>query len=367
MHASFGTPRATHSLLAITSLKEEHLITTAITSSRRRRLCALAAGIGATAMVLTGCAAEAGPDAKDAEAPGSLDSVNIVVPADPGGGWDGLGRAMQAVYTDDGILSSAPVTNIGGAGGTIGLASINEQPANTLFVTGLVMVGAVETNNSAVRIEDTTPIARLTEEALVIVVPADSPYETLKDLTDDVVANGHKVSITGGSAGGADHILAAMLLREAGIDAADIDSKLNYVANAGGGEAVTLLLGNNVSAGISGISEFSEHVLAGSLRALAVSSPERNQILTDAPTIMESGFDLELTNWRGVLAPGNITDDERAQLIDVVEQLHASDTWKDLLKTNGWDDAFMVGDEFAGYVDGNITDTQAVLKAVGLI
>ena len=97
----------------------------------------LAAGIGATAMVLTGCAAEAGPDGTDAEAPGSLDSVNIVVPADPGGGWDGLGRAMQNVYTDDGILSSAPVTNIGGAGGTIGLASINEQPANTLFVTGL--------------------------------------------------------------------------------------------------------------------------------------------------------------------------------------------------------------------------------------
>src|SRR5690606_35456761 len=169
----------------------------------------------------------------------------------PGGGWDGLGGAMQNVFTGDEILGSAPVTNLGGAGGTIGLASINNQPANTLFVTGLVMVGAVETNKSAVRIEDTTPIARLTEEALVIVVPADSKYQTLKDLADDVVANGHAVSITGGSAGGADHILAAMLLREAGIDAADIDSKLNYVANSGGGEAVTLLLGDNVSAGSS--------------------------------------------------------------------------------------------------------------------
>lgn len=342
------------------------MVTTARTSLTRRRLSILAAGIGATAMVLTGCATEAGPTT-DTETADSLDTVNIIVPADPGGGWDGLGRAMQTVYTGDDILGSAPVTNIGGAGGTIGLASINEQPANTLFVTGLVMVGAVETNKSAVRIEDTTPIARLTEEALVIVVPADSPYKTLEDLTDDVIANGHDVSITGGSAGGADHILAAMLLREAGVEAADIDSKLNYVANSGGGEAVTLLLGNNVSAGISGISEFSEHVLAGTLRALAVSSPERNQILTDAPTIMEAGFDLELTNWRGVLAPGNISDDERAQLIDVVEKLHKSDSWKGLLETNGWDDAFMVGDEFASYVEGNIADTKSVLKAVGLI
>ena len=318
-------------------------------------------------MVLTACATEADPETSSTEGPQALETVNITVPADPGGGWDGLGRAMQTVFTEDGILSSAPVTNIGGAGGTIGLATINEQPANTLFVTGLVMVGAVETNKSAVRIEDTTPIARLTEEALVIVVPADSPYETLKDLTDDVVANGHAVSITGGSAGGADHILAAMLLREAGIDAADIDSKLNYVANSGGGEAVTLLLGNNVSAGISGVSEFSEHVLSGSLRALAVSSPDRNGILADAPTIIEAGFDLELTNWRGVLAPANISDDERTQLLDLVEKLHASDAWKGLLETNGWDDAYMVGDEFASYVDGNITDTQAVLKAVGLI
>lgn len=318
-------------------------------------------------MVLTACATEADPETPSTEGPQALETINITVPADPGGGWDGLGRAMQTVFTEDEILSSAAVTNIGGAGGTIGLATINDQPANTLFVTGLVMVGAVEMNKSAVRLEDTTPIARLTEEALVIVVPADSPYETLKDLTDDVVANGHAVSITGGSAGGADHILAAMLLREAGIDAADIDSKLNYVANSGGGEAVTLLLGNNVSAGISGVSEFSEHVLSGSLRALAVSSPDRNGILADAPTIIEAGFDLELTNWRGVLAPANISDDERAQLLDLVDKLQASDTWKGLLETNGWDAAYMAGDEFASYVDGNITDTQAVLKAVGLI
>ena len=338
------------------------------TTPMKKRLGIMAAGVAIMALALTACAADE-PTPTGTPEPGdnALTSVNIIVPADPGGGWDGLGRAMQSVLTGDKIVNSAPVENIGGAGGTIGLASINDQQPNTLFVTGLVMVGAVETNKSAVRIEDTTPIARLTEEALVIVVPADSKYQTLKELAEDVVANGHAVSITGGSAGGADHILAAMLLREAGVAAADIDSKLNYVANSGGGEAVTLLLGNNVSAGISGISEFSEHVQAGTLRALAVSSPDRNVILPDVPTIMEGGYDLELTNWRGVLAPGNISDEERQQLLDVVEKFYNSSTWKGLLETNGWADAYMAGDEFASYVQGNITDTQAVLKAVGLI
>ncbi|MGB3413566.1 MAG: tripartite tricarboxylate transporter substrate-binding protein [Microbacteriaceae bacterium] len=335
----------------------------------RKRMSVIAAGIATMAMALTACATDSptNPGTTEPETPSALTSVNIIVPADPGGGWDGLGRTMQSVLTDSKILSSAPVENIGGAGGTIGLASINNKPANTLFVTGLVMVGAVETNKSKVRIEDTTPIARLTEEALVIVVPADSKYKTLKDLVDDVIANGHAVSITGGSAGGADHILAAMLLREAGVAAEDVDSKLNYVANSGGGEAVTLLLGNNVSAGISGVSEFSEHVLSGSLRALAVSSPARNGILKDAPTIMEGGYDLELTNWRGVLAPGGISDEERQQLLDVVDKMYNTPAWKDALKTKGWDDAYMAGDEFAKYIQGNITEIKATLKAVGLI
>ncbi|MGV8851918.1 MAG: Bug family tripartite tricarboxylate transporter substrate binding protein [Rhodoglobus sp.] len=328
---------------------------------------ALTVVAGLSALSLVGCATGSSPSDTGGE-PAALTSVNIIVPADPGGGWDQTGRALAEVGTSEGIIGSAPVTNIGGAGGTIGLASLaNESDPFTLMLTGFVMVGAVETNSSEVRLEQTTPIARLTEEAGVIVVPKESPYETLSDLVDDMIANGKDVSITGGSAGGVDHILAAQLLKEAGQDAGQINEKLNYIPNAGGGEAVTLLLGNKVSAGISGVSEFAEQVKAGELRALAVSSAGPSDLLPDVPTIIDSGYDLEITNWRGVLAPGGISDTERQQLIDLVTKIAKSDGWKETLESKGWADAFLAGDEFDAYVTQNITDTTAVLKDIGLI
>ncbi|MHA6694761.1 Bug family tripartite tricarboxylate transporter substrate binding protein [Homoserinimonas sp. A520] len=339
------------------------------TSQHRGRKGVLAAVAGASVLLLAGCAAGAAdPDAgSEAEAEG-ISSLGIIVPADPGGGWDQTGRALAEVAVQEGFVSSAPVTNIGGAGGTIGLSSLaNETDPLTLMLTGFVMVGAVETNGSQVRLEDTTPIARLTEEAGVIVVPAGSPYETLEDLVNDMIENGKEVTITGGSAGGVDHILAAQLLKEAGQSAADINDKLNYIPNSGGGEAVTLLLGDKVSAGISGISEFAEQVKAGELRALAVSSAEPSDLLPDVPTIIESGYDLEITNWRGVIAPGNISDADREKLVAFVTELTATQAWKDILETKGWADAFLGGDEFDAYLDENITDVTAVLKDIGLI
>ncbi len=329
------------------------------------RFPALAKALIAGTVVLAGCAT--GPSG-GTDAPAAVTDIQVIVPADPGGGWDQTGRAMSAAFTEEGILDSAPVTNIGGAGGTVGLAALaNETDPDTLMVMGLVMVGAVETNASAVRIEDMTPIARLTEEALVIVVPADSPYETLKDLVDDIVANGQSVTITGGSAGGVDHILAGLLLEDAGLSPAEIAEKLNYIPNSGGGEATSLILGGNVSAGISGIGEFAQYVDSGDMRALAVSSEGPADKLPDAPTIIDEGYDVTLTNWRGVIAPGGISEDEQAALVAAVTELHDSAAWQDALSTNGWADAFLTGDDFATFLEDNISDVTTTLKNIGLL
>lgn len=294
--------------------------------------------------------------------------LQVIVPADPGGGWDQTGRALAQVLTDEKLVDSAPVTNIPGAGGNVGLASLaTEQNPYTLMVTGLVMVGAVETNQGQNRMEDTTPIARLTDEPLVVVVPADSKYQTLTDLVDDIVKNGQDVSITGGSAGGADHILAGLMLEQAGLSGSEIASQLNYVPNSGGAEAVTLILGNNASAAISGIGEFVQYVNDGSMRALAVSSEEPSEELPDTPTITEAGYDVVLTNWRGVLAPSGISDAERQALTDVITTLYESEAWKTEVDTRGWNDAFLTGDEFSTFLDQNITEIQQTLSNIGLV
>lgn len=332
----------------------------------RRTLTIGAVGITAIALAACSSAGTSGGDGGDGE-PAAISTVDVIAPADPGGGWDQTARALSAALTDDGLVDSAPVTNIGGAGGTVGLASLaTETDFTTLMVTGSVMVGAVETNASANRIEDMTPIARLTEEPLVLVVPADSEFETVQDVVDAIVEDGPQVTVTGGSAGGIDHILAGQLLIEGGVDAADVPTSLNYIANSGGGEALTMLLGGTAMVGISGVGEFAESVESGDLRALAVSSAEPAIALPDVPTLQDEGIDLSITNWRGLLAPGGISADEQQALVDLVTEMHDAGTWTDAVETNGWTDAFLTGDEFATFLDEDIALTQETLRTIGL-
>lgn len=336
---------------------------------KQSRIATVGAVLAAAALALTACSGGSAPagDGGGEEAV-AFEDVNIIVPADPGGGWDQTGRAMAQVLTGDKIVGSAPVSNVGGAGGTVGLAQLaNEKDPATLMVMGLVMVGAIETNASAVRLEDTTPIARLTDEPLVVVVPEGSKYETLEDLVEDIVDKGQEVTVTGGSAGGADHILAGLLLEVAGLDGAEIPEKLNYTPNSGGGEAVSLLVGNKVAAGISGVGEFLQYIEDGSMRALAVSGSEPVASLPDVPTITEAGYDVVLTNWRGVIAPGGISEAERAELERIVTELHDSGAWTEELETKGWADAFLTGDDFDAFLEENITDVTGTLKNIGLI
>ena len=333
------------------------------TSARTPRRCtrgrAVAAVLGAAALTLSAC----GGSSTDSASDGEVSRIQLMAPADPGGGWDGTARAMAASMEGAGLAKSTQVTNVPGAGGTIGLAQLaNENSEDYLMVMGLVMVGAIETNQSNVTLDDVTPIARLTAEDEIIVVPEASPYETIQDLADDLAANGRDVAIAGGSAGGTDHIVAGLLTDAAGATPED----LNYIAYSGGGETLAALLGNKVSAGISGVSEYAEQVKAGTLRALAVTGPERVDGI-DAPTLTEAGFDIEFINWRGVVAPDGLSDEATDRLVDLVTQMHDSTEWQDALETNGWDDTFMVGDEFAAFIDEERTVTTTVLRDLGLV
>jgi putative tricarboxylic transport membrane protein len=269
---------------------------------------------------------------------------------------------MSASIDSAKLAKTTNVTNVPGAGGTIGLAQLaNEKSDSYLMVMGLVMIGAIETNQSSASLDDVTPIARLTAEDEVIVVPAKSPYKTIDDLVADLKAKGRGVAFSGGSAGGTDHILAGLLAKAAGVD----PSKLNYVPFSGGGESLAALLGNKVAAGISGVSEYAEQIKAGKLRALAVCGSKRVEGI-DAPTLKEAGYDVELINWRGVVAPKGLSADAADRLTALVTKMHDSAGWKDALTKNGWTDTFLAGDEFGSYIKEQTTTTTAVLKDLGL-
>ena len=305
-----------------------------------------------------------GGDGGEATADYPSEDLQIMAPADPGGGWDSTARAMQPVLEEVGGVG-AEVYNVGGAGGTIGLAQFAEETTgdpHQLMVMGLVMVGGILTNDSQVTLDDVTPIAALTSEQEAIVVAADSEYETLEQLVEDWVADPTAISWGGGSAGGTDHILVGLLAQEAGVD----PSGINYVAHSGGGEAVNAILSGAVTAGVSGVSEFADQVEAGEMRWLGVSGEEPPEGI-DAPTISEAGFDVVLENWRGVMGAPDLSDADREAVVGLITEMHDSEAWQAALEENGWSDFFRAGDEFAAYLDEEKTRVEGVLSEIGLI
>jgi putative tricarboxylic transport membrane protein len=291
--------------------------------------------------------------------------LKIVAPAAPGGGWDQTARSMQQALTASGAAKSVQVTNVAGAGGTVGLAQfVNgaKGDGNQLMVNGFVMMGAILTNNAPVTLDQVTPIARLTAEAEAIVVPANSPIKSVKDLAAAVKADPAKVTWAGGSAGGVDHIAVALFAKAAGAD----PTKINYIPFSGGGEALAAILGGKVTAGISGFGEFESQVKAGKLRAIAVTSPQRLPGV-DAPTLKEEGIDLEITNWRSVVAAPGITPDQRKALLDTIDKMVKSKEWAEILKQKGWDDAYLAGDQFGAFLKQEQARVTEVLKSVGLV
>ena len=302
--------------------------------------------------------------------------IEIMAPAAPGGGWDTTAREMQRVVQEEGIAPTVEVYNVEGAGGTVGIAQlVNDQAGNDhhLMMMGLVMIGAIATNASPVTLEQTTPISSLTAEYEVIVVPADSEFQTLDDLIASFQADPTAISWGGGSAGGTDHILVGLIAQAAGVD----PTQINYVPFSGGGEALAAILGGQVSAGVSGVGEWLEQIESGELRALAVSgsagdeaggaTPVASADAAIAPTLQEQGIDVELANWRGVVAPPEISDEGRDCLIALVDQMVGSEGWAQTREQYGWQDFAMSGDEFATFLNEERERITGILTELGLI
>lgn len=291
--------------------------------------------------------------------------LRFMVPNTPGSGYDLTARTVSQVMQDTKVASGVQVFNLPGASGTVGLQRLVNEKGNGKMAMqmGLGVVGASYTQKSKVTLTDTTPLARLIEEAGAIVVPKDSPYKTIDDLVTAWKKNPKKLAVGGGSSpGGPDHLLPMQLAKAVGIKPADV----NYVSYDGGGELLPALLGNKIAFGASGFGEFLDQVEAGQVRVLAVSSEKPVDALKDAPTLKDSGIDLVFTNWRGIVAPPGITDEQKQTWVDALTKMHESDEWKTQLEKNGWVDAFQTGDEFGSYLTEQDKAVADLLAELGL-
>ena len=292
--------------------------------------------------------------------------VSVMIPANPGGGWDGTGRQAFSAMAAAGIYTEGVnFTNTGGAGGTIGLAEFqNAQSgkADALAVFGAITVGSILLNKSPIDLAEFTPISRLTAEYLVVAVDAKSDIQTLPDLVAALKADPGATPFGGGSAGGVDHIALALLAQAGGVPVAD----LNYIPQASGAETVTGIVNGTLKAGISGISEFQQFAEQGRIRILGITSAERREGI-DVPTFIEQGFDVEIANWRGFLGAPGMPADNAAEWIARFDQLNDSPEWAEVLKTQGWDQYYLSGSDFGAFIAAEDGRIETILKDAGLI
>ncbi|WP_313815538.1 tripartite tricarboxylate transporter substrate-binding protein [Citricoccus sp.] len=321
-------------------------------SAGRTVATVIAALVGAALIVLAVIDASASAGSANAR-----NQTTLIAPASAGGGWDGAARELQQVMRSEGIVNNAQVVNIPGAGGTIGLSQVSGMSgdASTLMVMGITMLGAININGSGVDMDDITPIARITDDYDVLVVPADSPYDSVDDLVAAWAEDPRSFPFGGGSLGSVDQMIIAQLAQQAGIDPTDV----NYIAYSGGAELATSLLSGTIDASVSGYADFKGQIEAGKLKALAVSAPEPVESLP-YPTLVEEGYDVVLTNWRGIVAPPGITEEERAELEDIVTETVSTPAWADALERNQWTDSFLVGEEF----EQNLAEERATVDQI---
>ena len=292
-------------------------------------------------------------------------NIKMMLPANPGGGWDTTGRALGKALQDAAVASSVTYDNKGGAAGAIGLAQFvngSKGDPNAMMVMGAVMLGGIITGKPPVDLSQATPLARLTSEYNVFVLPANSPFKTMADVVAQLKKDPGSVKWGGGSRGSTEHIAAAMIAKAVGVDPA----KINYVAFRGGGEAISAILGGNVSIGGSGYSEFSEYIASGKMKPVAVTSGQRLPGV-DVPTLKEQGIGVEIGNWRGVYGGPGISADQRKALIDMLDKAVKSKSWAESLKRNDWTSAWLAGDDFSKFVAADFASMKETMTAAGMV
>lgn len=292
--------------------------------------------------------------------------VSMMLPANPGGGWDSTGRQAMKAMNEAGIYTgTVSFTNRGGAGGTIGLAEFQRQTGNAdaLAVFGAITVGSISMNNSPIDLSKFKPVARLTAEHIVLAVKADAPYKNLAQFVDALKANPGGMPVGGGSAGGVDHIALALLAKAGDVPV----GALNYIPQAGGADTVTGIVNGTLQAGLSGISEFQQFAESGRIRILGVTSSERMDAAKDVPTFKEEGFDVEIANWRGVLGAIDMPEDNYREWVDRFAKLSEAPEWHAAMERLGWEPFYLGGEAFGQFIASETERINGILKDAGLV
>jgi putative tricarboxylic transport membrane protein len=291
-----------------------------------------------------------------------LAGLDMLITTGPGG-FDTFGTEINKALKAEGLVTAEPTKrNISGAGQTVGLTSFynnDSGSANKAVVVGWASVGGVHVNKGPVKVSQLVPAAKMTEDPIALVVRADSKYKKLSDLLADMKSK--KIAIAGGSTGTQDQFMVASIYQKLGAA-----KNMNYIAYAGGGGALGGIMSDaQFAAAVSGYDEFSAQIEAGKLRVLGISFSKRVPGI-DAKTLSEQGMPVVVANWRGLALPATTSKENRNKFIRAISVMRVSNSWKSVIASRNYIDAFMSGDRFNSWVKGQERAVSAAFTKLGL-
>jgi putative tricarboxylic transport membrane protein len=300
----------------------------------------------------------------------SAQAAECIAPANPGGGWDFTCRQIGKIMFDIGAVDKPiQVTNMSGAGGGLAYNYVVTERGDDdnliIAASSATSTRLAQNAYAGMTADQVRFVGAIGADPGVIVVGKDSPFQSLNDLIDSILADPGSVTFAGGSAtGGFDHLKPLMILQRAGYT--DI-SKIKYISLDGGADAITQTIGGFTQAMTGDMSEVVGFLKSGDIRVLAVLTEERIPGFESIPTAKEQGYDVVAVNWRGLYVPKDVSDDTFDMWAGRLQQVADSPEWAEAMAANGLAPFTKVGGDFQGYIDGVVEEVRTLSKELGVI
>ena len=308
----------------------------------------------------------AGASMAHADGHQKVETIKFLIPGGAGGGWDGTARGTGEALTKSGLVGNAPYENMSGGGGGKALAHLIEtKDADPLMVNSTPIVIRSLTKVFPQSFRDLTPVAGTIGDYGAIVVGKNSKIADLAGLVEAYKANPTTVAVGGGSvAGGMDHLIAALVMKNAGQDA----TKVKYIPYDAGGKAMAGRLSGEIQALATGFGEAIELARQGEVNILCVTSDERVAASPDTPTCSEAGSTgTSFVNWRGFFGAPGMPEEQVTAYQAALEKMYDTAEWEDVRARNGWVNIFNADADFVKFLEGQEEQSGGLMKELGFL
>ncbi|MAI42265.1 MAG: tripartite tricarboxylate transporter substrate binding protein [Candidatus Azotimanducaceae bacterium] len=296
-----------------------------------------------------------------------LERIHFLIPAGPGGGWDGTARGVGEALIKSGLMAEVSFENLSGGGGGKAIAKFIEtapRQKNTLLISSTPIIVRSLQGIFPQSFRDLQPIASVIADYSCFAVRADSPLIGWNDITEKFLFNSRDVKVAGGSVrGSTDHFVIAKALSLAGGNPRSV----RYIPYDGGGKAMAGLLTGETHVLSTGLSEAIEMHRSGEIRIVAISAPNRLKDRPDIPTLVELGFNMTFANWRGFFAAPGYSQKHYQEMAKVLEKMLNTHDFEIVRARNGWAKLHMENVEFYNYLMEQETQIGSLMRALGFL